>query len=72
MTYGPSNTDASYYLPQIAAIGANTVRTWGTDSTDTADLLNAADANGVKVIMGFWRQPIRGLHQRYERTRRMI
>jgi hypothetical protein len=54
VTYGPSNTDASYYLPQIAAMGANTVRTWGTDSTDTADLLNAADANGVKVIMGFW------------------
>ena len=54
VTYGPANTDASYYLPQIAAMGANTVRTWGTDSTDTADLLNAADANGVKVVMGFW------------------
>ena len=54
VTYGPSNTDAAYYLPQIAAMGANTVRTWGTDSTDTEDLLDAADANGVKVIMGFW------------------
>ena len=54
VTYGPQNTDAGYYLPQIAATGANTVRTWGTDSTDTADLLNAADANGVKVVMGFW------------------
>jgi hypothetical protein len=54
VTYGPQNTDAGYYLPQIAATGANTVRTWGTDNTDTADLLNAADANGVKVIMGFW------------------
>ena len=54
VTYGPANTDASHYLPQIADTGANTVRTWGTDSTDTADLLNAADANGVKVIMGFW------------------
>ena len=54
VTYGPANTDAPHYLPQIAAAGANTVRTWGTDSTDTADLLNAADANGIKVIMGFW------------------
>src|SRR5258708_17753504 len=34
-------------------MGVNTVRTWGTDAT-TQPLLDAAYANGVKVINGFW------------------
>ncbi|HEV3171273.1 MAG TPA: discoidin domain-containing protein [Actinocrinis sp.] len=53
MTYGPSTAAASTYLPDLAAMGVNTVRTWGTDST-TQPLLDAATANGIKVINGFW------------------
>ncbi|HEY3869221.1 MAG TPA: discoidin domain-containing protein [Actinocrinis sp.] len=53
VTYGPSNADAGYYMPDLASMGVNTVRTWGTDST-TESLLDAADANGIKVINGFW------------------
>ena len=34
----------------------NTVRTWGTDGT-TQPLLDAAAANGIKVVSGFWLQP---------------
>ena len=67
VTYGPQNTDAGYYLPQIAATGANTVRTWGTDSTDTANLLNAADAERRQGRHGLLAKPIRGLHQRRDR-----
>ncbi len=53
MTYGPSTAAASTYLPDLASMGVNTVRTWGTDST-TQPLLDAANANGIKVINGFW------------------
>jgi len=57
LDYGPdlktkqSNTDA--YLADLAATGANTTRTWGTDTT-TANLLAAANKANVKVVMGFW------------------
>ena len=43
-------------MPDVRAMGVNTVRTWGTDGT-TRPLLDAAAANGVKVINGFWLQP---------------
>ena len=34
-------------------MGVNTIRTWGTDDT-TQPIYDAADANGIKVISGFW------------------
>ncbi len=40
-------------MPELQAMGVNTIRTWGTDST-TQPLLNAASAYGIKVINGFW------------------
>ena len=54
VTFGPHNTDAPYYMADLAASGVNTVRTWGTDATTTGTLLNAADAAGIRVVNGFW------------------
>ncbi|MEO3842013.1 discoidin domain-containing protein [Streptomyces sp. B22F1] len=56
LTWGPPVAEAASYMPDVASLGANTVRTWGTDAT-TRPLLDAAAANGVKVIAGFWLQP---------------
>jgi hypothetical protein len=53
VTYGPTPGAASTYLPELASMGVNTVRTWGTDGT-TQPLLDAASANNIKVISGFW------------------
>lgn len=56
LTWGPAVQDAAKYMPDVKSLGANTVRTWGTDAT-TEPLLDAAAANDVKVIAGFWLQP---------------
>ncbi|MFJ6567864.1 discoidin domain-containing protein [Streptomyces sp. NPDC091292] len=56
LTWGPSPTDAARYMPDVKSMGANTVRTWGTDAS-SLPLFDAAAANGVKVIAGFWLQP---------------
>ncbi|WP_329138677.1 discoidin domain-containing protein [Streptomyces sp. NBC_01476] len=56
LTWGPSPNDAATDLPDLARAGVNTVRTWGTDAT-SAPLFDAAAANGMKVIAGFWLQP---------------
>nr|WP_230423557.1 discoidin domain-containing protein [Streptomyces radicis] len=56
LTWGPPVAQAAQYMPDVASLGVNTVRTWGTDAT-TAPLLDAAAANGVRVIAGFWLQP---------------
>ena len=53
VTWGPPTAAAGTYLPDLASMGVNTVRTWGTDST-TQPLFDAANANGIKVINGFW------------------
>jgi hypothetical protein len=37
-------------------MGANTLRTWGTDGS-TKPLLDAAAANGIRVVNGFWLRP---------------
>lgn len=37
----------------LAACGGNTFRTWGVDET-TGDLLDEAQANGLKVALGIW------------------
>ncbi|MFE1046821.1 discoidin domain-containing protein [Streptomyces olivaceus] len=56
LTWGPSPADAERYMPDLASMGANTVRTWGTDAS-SRPLLDSAAAHGVKVIAGFWLQP---------------
>jgi hypothetical protein len=56
LTWGPAATDAAQDLPDLAKAGVNTVRTWGTDAS-SAPLFDAAAANGIKVIAGFWLQP---------------
>lgn len=56
LTYGPSAADAEKYLPDLRSMGVNTIRTWGTDAS-SKPLFDAAAANGVKVVAGFWLQP---------------
>ncbi|MFC4856886.1 discoidin domain-containing protein [Actinophytocola glycyrrhizae] len=56
LTWGPPVSEAASRMPDLRSMGVNTVRTWGTDGT-SAPLLDAAAANGIKVIAGFWLQP---------------
>ncbi|WP_439945981.1 discoidin domain-containing protein [Streptomyces sp. BBFR109] len=56
VTWGPAVSDGPKYLPDVKAMGANTIRTWGTDAS-SKQLLDAAAANGIRVINGFWLQP---------------
>ncbi|MBQ0825689.1 discoidin domain-containing protein [Streptomyces tagetis] len=56
LTWGPSPADAGRYLPDLVSLGANTIRTWGTDASSRT-LFDSAAAHGVKVIAGFWLQP---------------
>lgn len=56
LTWGPPVGEAAARMPDLRAMGANTVRTWGTDGS-SLPLLDAAAANGIKVIAGFWLQP---------------
>jgi hypothetical protein len=56
LTWGPPVGEAATRMPELHGIGVNTVRTWGTDGT-TQPLLDAAAANGIKVVSGFWLQP---------------
>ena len=53
VTYGLSTEVAGAYLPDLKAMGVNTLRTWGTGAS-TRPLLDAAAAYGVRVINGFW------------------
>jgi hypothetical protein len=56
LTWGPAISDAERYMPNLASMGVNTIRTWGTDGS-SKPLLDSAAAHGVKVIAGFWLQP---------------
>ena len=56
LTWGPPAADAARYMPELKSMGVNTLRTWGTDGS-TKPLLDAAAANGLKVMNGFWLQP---------------
>ncbi|MDS0136812.1 MULTISPECIES: discoidin domain-containing protein [unclassified Amycolatopsis] len=56
LTWGPPAGEAAARMPELHAIGVNTVRTWGTDAT-SRPLFDAAAANGIKVVAGFWLQP---------------
>ncbi|WBQ08111.1 discoidin domain-containing protein [Kribbella sp. CA-293567] len=56
LTWGPPASEAGARLPGLKAIGVNTVRTWGTDA-GSKPLFDAAAANGMRVIAGYWLQP---------------
>ncbi|MEV8376230.1 discoidin domain-containing protein [Kribbella sp. NPDC056861] len=56
LTWGPPASEAGSRLPGLKAIGVNTVRTWGTDAS-SKPLFDAAAANGMRVIAGYWLQP---------------
>ncbi len=56
LTWGPAMADAPRYMPDLKSMGVNTVRTWGTDAS-SKPLLDAAAAQGLKVVNGFWLQP---------------
>ncbi|MFD5826398.1 discoidin domain-containing protein [Lentzea sp. NPDC060358] len=56
LTWGPPAADAARYMPELKSMGTNTLRTWGTDAS-TRPLLDAAAAQGLRVINGFWLQP---------------
>ena len=53
VTWGPAQADAATYLPDVAALGANTVRTWGVDG-GTRTLLRAAARRDMRVVVGQW------------------
>ncbi|PRY45105.1 discoidin domain-containing protein [Umezawaea tangerina] len=56
LTWGPPVSEAASRMPDVKAMGVNTIRTWGTDA-GSKPLFDAAAANGVKVVAGFWLQP---------------
>ncbi|WP_326789729.1 discoidin domain-containing protein [Streptomyces sp. NBC_00151] len=56
LTWGPAVADAGRYMPDLKSMGVNTVRTWGTDAS-SKPLFDAAAAQGIRVIGGFWLQP---------------
>ncbi|MFD4989516.1 discoidin domain-containing protein [Streptomyces sp. NPDC058374] len=56
LTWGPSAAEAAEKLPDVASMGVNTIRTWGTDAS-SKPLLDAAADNGLRVVAGFWLQP---------------
>jgi hypothetical protein len=56
LTWGPPASEAGARLPGLKAIGVNTVRTWGTDA-GSKPLFDAAAANGMRVVAGYWLQP---------------
>jgi F5/8 type C domain/Glycosyl hydrolases family 2, TIM barrel domain len=56
LTWGPPVSEAAARFPDLKQMGVNTIRTWGTDA-GSLPLLDAAAANGLKVVAGFWLQP---------------
>ena len=55
VTFGYDKDTSSYdsYFKDLKFLGVNTIRTWATGK-NTKTLLDAAEANGVKVMLGIW------------------
>ncbi|NMO17708.1 hypothetical protein HPC49_30790 [Pyxidicoccus fallax] len=55
VTFSGSSSSAAYEqdCARLAALGVNTLRTWGT-GTETRVLLDAAHKHGLKVLVGLW------------------
>ena len=54
-TFGYDKDVANYdqYFEELKYLGVNTIRTWGTGE-NTPQLLDAADKQGIKVMLGIW------------------
>ncbi|NRB61350.1 MAG: hypothetical protein HRU50_15615 [Winogradskyella sp.] len=54
-TFGYDNDVDNYdaYFKDLRFLGVNAIRTWATGE-NTRALLDAADANGIKVMVGIW------------------
>lgn len=54
-TFGYDEKVGEYdrYLEELAFLGVNTIRTWGTNE-HTGELLDAAENHGIKVMVGIW------------------
>lgn len=50
--YSIKGVGGDQQLPELAALGANSIRTWGTDNLQA--ILDAADRNGLTVAVGMW------------------
>ena len=55
VTFGYDKDVENYdaYFKDLKFLGVNTIRTWGTGD-NTPQLLDAAHANGIKVMVGIW------------------
>jgi hypothetical protein len=55
VTFGYTDSVDNYaaYFRDLQFLGVNTIRTWGTDE-NTPQLLDAAHAHGLKVMLGIW------------------
>ena len=55
ISWGPDVSPATVdtYMADIASMGVNTIRTWGT-GTETTTLLDSAERYGIKVMLGHW------------------
>ena len=55
VTFGYDKDVSNYdkHFRDLKYLGVNTIRTWGTDE-NTDQLLDAANAHGIKVMLGIW------------------
>ena len=51
--YDEAVDDYDRHCAELASLGVNTIRTWGT-GPHTGQLLDAAQAHGIKVTLGIW------------------
>ena len=56
VTWGPAPADFPQHVANLKALGVNTIRTWGTDAGSKV-LLDAAAAQGMRTVAGFWLAP---------------
>ncbi|WP_196804531.1 discoidin domain-containing protein [Cellulomonas sp. URHD0024] len=56
VTWGPAPADFPQHVANLKALGVNTIRTWGTDAGSKV-LFDAAAANGMRTVAGFWLAP---------------
>ena len=51
--YGDDVDNYSRYFQELNSLGVNAIRLWGANQ-DTPQLLDAAHAHGIKVMVGIW------------------
>ncbi|HKK40290.1 MAG TPA: hypothetical protein VJ949_12785, partial [Cryomorphaceae bacterium] len=55
VTFGYDDDVANYpqHFQELKFLGVNSIRTWGT-GPNTPELLDAAEKEGIKVMLGIW------------------